>query len=94
MHQTAMLLGLKFHVFNPYSDAFPRFWGSFAQNRISLSRPNLEGNVWYDGHLVAESGENKGPVCRKHHRRMTQTQPLIHLNPQEAATTQGRESVR
>ena len=94
MHQIAMLLGLKFYVFTPYSDAFFRFLGSFAQNRISLSDANLEGNVWYDGHLVAESGENKGPVCREHHRRMTQTQPLIHLNSQEAATTQGRESVR
>ena len=89
-----MLAGLKFHVFTPHSDAFSRFLGLFAQNRFSLSDANLEGNVWYDGHLVAESGENKGPVCRKHHRRMTQTQPLIHLNPQEAATTQGRESVR
>ena len=94
MHQTAMLSGLKFHVFTPYSDAFFRFLGSFAQNRISQSGPNLEGNVWYDGHLVAESGENKGTVCREHHRRMTQTQPLIQLNSQEAATTQGRESVR
>ena len=89
-----MLKGLKIHVFTPNSDAFFRFLGSFAQNRISLSGPNLEGNVWYDGHLVAESGENKGPVCREHHRRMTQTQPLIHLNSQEAATTQERERVR
>ena len=73
---------------------FPALGGAFAQFGISLSGPNLEGNVWYDGHLVAESGENKGTVCREHHRRMTQTQPLIQLNSQEAATTQGRESVR
>ena len=89
-----MLLGLKFHVGTPYSDAFPRFWGSFAQNRISLSRPNLEGNVWYDGHLVAESGENKGTVCREHHRRMTQTQHQSKQNSQKAETNKGKKSVK
>ena len=42
MHQITMLLGLKFHVFTPHFDAFSRFWGSFAQNRISLFDANLE----------------------------------------------------
>ena len=42
MHQITMLAGLKFHVFTPNFDAFSRFWGSFAQNRISLFDANLE----------------------------------------------------
>ena len=37
-----MLLGLKFHVFTPNSDAFSRFWGSFAQIGIALFDANLE----------------------------------------------------
>ena len=45
MHQITMLKGLKFHVFTPNSDAFFRFLGSFAQNRISLFDANLEGIV-------------------------------------------------
>ena len=31
MHQITMLLGLKFHVFTPISDAFSRFWAHLCK---------------------------------------------------------------
>ena len=37
MHQITMLLGLKFHVFTPNSDAFSRFWAHLCKTEFLYS---------------------------------------------------------
>ena len=49
MHQTPAHTGLERHARTPRSDAFPLSWRAHQRRRISVSRPQLEGNMRHDG---------------------------------------------